>query len=170
MEISIKTAAIATVLLLGIGYLSGKYTTPAKVVTKIEEKIVEKEVVKTKVDTSVREKKNREYIIVETTSPDGTIRRERRFIDKGETTTDTSKVNVSTTERDTELKSSTETVNSKNLWNVSALATMSHTDSDFLRGNISYGAHVQRQILGPISVGAFGLTNKTYGLSLGVSF
>ena len=33
-----------------------------------------------------------------------------------------------------------------------------------------YGGHVSTQLLGPINVGAFGLTNGTIGMSLGLDF
>lgn len=33
-----------------------------------------------------------------------------------------------------------------------------------------YGLHVSKELIGPISVGLFGLTNKTVGLSLGINF
>lgn len=33
-----------------------------------------------------------------------------------------------------------------------------------------YGAHVSKEILGPITVGVFGLSNATVGLSVGLNF
>ncbi len=33
-----------------------------------------------------------------------------------------------------------------------------------------YGAHVSKEFIGPISIGAFGLTNGIIGLSIGLSF
>lgn len=50
--------------------------------------------------------------------------------------------------------------------NVSALAGL-----DTSRGFVpTYGVSVNREILGPLTIGAFGLTNGTIGLSLGVNF
>lgn len=52
-------------------------------------------------------------------------------------------------------------------WNVSGLVA-----NDFSKGVIlpAYGVSVSKEILGPFSIGAFGLTNGTIGLSLGVNF
>lgn len=33
-----------------------------------------------------------------------------------------------------------------------------------------YGGHISKELLGPISVGAWGLTNATFGVSIGVNF
>ena len=33
-----------------------------------------------------------------------------------------------------------------------------------------YGAHIQRDILGPVSIGLWGLSNATVGGSVGISF
>lgn len=51
--------------------------------------------------------------------------------------------------------------------NVSALVA-----NDFSRGLISptYGVSISKEIVGPITVGLFGLTNSTVGLSLGINF
>lgn len=51
--------------------------------------------------------------------------------------------------------------------NVSALVA-----NDFSRGLLvpTYGVSVSKQVLGPFTVGGFGLTNGTIGLSIGVNF
>lgn len=51
--------------------------------------------------------------------------------------------------------------------NVSALVA-----NDFSTGSLKplYGISVSKELLGPITVGAFGLTNGTIGLSLGINF
>lgn len=36
--------------------------------------------------------------------------------------------------------------------------------------NPVYGLHVNKELLGPITVGVFGLTNKTLGVSIGLNF
>lgn len=52
-------------------------------------------------------------------------------------------------------------------WNVSALIA-----NDFSHGNIvpTYGASAQKEFIGPITIGAFGLTNGTIGVSIGLDF
>lgn len=54
----------------------------------------------------------------------------------------------------------------KNL-NVSALVTNDFSDGEF---KPVYGVSVSKEVLGPITIGAFGLTNGTIGLSVGVNF
>ena len=41
---------------------------------------------------------------------------------------------------------------------------------DVSRRTYAYGLHVQRELIGPVTVGVFGLSNNTYGISLGVNF
>ncbi len=52
-------------------------------------------------------------------------------------------------------------------WNVSGLV-----GNDFSQGLIKpiYGVSVSREILGPVTVGAFGLSNGVLGLSVGLNF
>lgn len=164
-----KKVLLALALVAG-GAAIGRYTLPTKVVTRVEEKVVEKEVVRTK-DTSTKDtQKNRELVVTETILPDGTRKIEKHYINRDVVKEDTTRINNTTTDRSTEKKSETITTNEKNNWNVSALVSMSHRDDDLLKGSPSYGLAVQRRILGPFSIGAFGLTNQTYGASVGVSF
>ena len=50
-------------------------------------------------------------------------------------------------------------------WKISALAGV-----DFKGGNLAYGAELDRKILGPIYVGAWGLSNSSFGVSIGFQF
>jgi lipopolysaccharide export LptBFGC system permease protein LptF len=164
-----KLAAAGLVLLLA-GVMIGRYTVPTKTITKTETKIVEKEVVKSS-DTDIKTiKKNSTLVETETILPDGTHKIERRYVNNDEIVDKDVKLNVTTDTKSTDIKSMTVTTNEKNNWNLSALATTSHTEDDIFREKISYGIHVQRRIIGPFSVGAFGLTNRTYGISIGGSF
>lgn len=38
------------------------------------------------------------------------------------------------------------------------------------KGEVIYGAGIQKQIMGPLTVGAWGLSNSTVGVSIGVTF
>ena len=53
-----------------------------------------------------------------------------------------------------------------NLWTVSGMAGVSPL-TNFVP---VYGVHVTKEVLGPISVGAFGFTNGLVGISVGVTF
>lgn len=50
---------------------------------------------------------------------------------------------------------------------VSALAGIDMSQPD---RPMVYGAAVSTEVIGPVSIGLFGLTNKTVGVSLGISF
>jgi hypothetical protein len=50
---------------------------------------------------------------------------------------------------------------------ISVLSAVKVTD---LTGGLVYGVSITRPILGPLTVGAFGFTNSTVGLSIGLTF
>lgn len=54
----------------------------------------------------------------------------------------------------------------RNSVNVSALASVNFTRSSMP----VYGASVSKEIIGPITVGVFGLTDSTIGVSIGLNF
>lgn len=166
---SVKLELVAVVVFIA-GLACGRFTTPAKVITKTEIQTVEKEVVKNKEVTVKDTNKDRELVVTETTKPDGTKIVEKHYINRDQIKEDTTKTNSVVDTKKSDSKSETITTNEKNDWNLSALVTTSHTEDDMFHQSMSYGVHVQRRILGPFSVGAFGLTNKTYGLSIGASF
>ena len=93
-------------------------------------------------------KKNTKTVV--TKKPDGTVR------------TETSVTESTGTKRKTEQKQ-VEDVRKNH-----AQVLIGSSLKDF--GVPVYGLSYQREIIGPVSVGAFGLTNGTVGLSLGVTF
>ena len=52
--------------------------------------------------------------------------------------------------------------------NVSLLVGTNTLKTDFLSSQIIYGVSVNKEILGPVTIGAWGLTNKTFGVSVGI--
>lgn len=86
--------------------------------------------------------------IVKVTSPNGTVT-ESTTIDSA---TKTDKV---------------QTIAKANKSNLSVLASIDYTKSQLTP---VYGVSFSKEVLGPITVGAFILTNKTVGLSIGYSF
>lgn len=145
------------VLAVGVGI--GRYTTPTKVETKVEEKIVEKIITK----EAKTNNKNREYVVIEVISPDGTIRREKRLIDKGVITVEkeasTERVIEKTVEKIVERKSDTYGVS---LLYGKAIRHFSEVPA--------YGLVIDKKFIGPVKLGVFGFTNGLVGLSVGVSF
>lgn len=158
--------ALFGALALAAAFAVGRYTVPTKTVTKIEEKIVEKEVIKWKEKEVKNEDKDVETVIVETTYPDGTVKKETRIIDKGKIKVTFEAEGSSESEKSKVTSILKSEVKENANWNVSLLA-----GSENLKYNeFIYGVHVQKTVLGPFSVGAFGLTNKTVGLSIGGTF
>lgn len=76
------------------------------------------------------------------------------------TTTVTTDTGIVTKEKD-----ETTITDIKPQWRVSGLAAVSPNTIGMV-----YGGQVERRILGPIYVGAFGLTNSTFGINLGIEF
>ena len=81
-----KVIAISAIILLALGYVAGRFTTPAKVETKVVEVEKEKVVTKTNVVTKTKE----------VTKPDGTIIKETETEDKSVSKTENTKENTST--------------------------------------------------------------------------
>lgn len=145
---------------LGVGALLigtfalGRYTGPEKVRT--ETKIVEVEKKTKKSETE----KHKETEVVEITHPDGTKEKKTKIVEDA---------NRKTAEKDESKKSqdsSTEITRSGGKLYIQGLAGLD-------RFNIIapiYGISISREILGPISVGGWGLSNGAFGVSLGLSF
>lgn len=138
-----KTIAIIVLAVAAVAYSVGRYAQPAKVQIKTEQVVKEVEVVKK--DVVIVEK--------EIKRPDGTIEKERKIVDKSS----------ETTKKDSESKSDTKI--SRPDWKVQATAGMAA-----FRGEMIYGIGIERRILGPIAVGAFGQTNGVVGLSVSLEF
>src|SRR6185295_3763554 len=132
----VKATIIAIIVFIA-GLACGRYTTPSKIVTKTETVTVEKEVVKTKEKNVTDTNKNRELVVTETIKPDGTKIIEKHYINRDEIHSTSDRVNTATTESKTDTKSSSVTSNEKNDWNLSALVTTSHTDSDMFHQSLS---------------------------------
>ncbi len=159
---------VVLVVLLAVGYVSGRYLSPSRVITKTETKIVTQEVVVTKEVDKTDYYKNKVLIETTTTKPDGTVIRQREFVDKSvvihdDTKDSTDNKNTTTTTNTTTEKDypqakytgSTKVLFAKNVKNIA---------EDI------YGLEVDKKLIGPFVVGAFGLTDKTVGLSLGLNF
>jgi hypothetical protein len=159
---------MAAIVLVAVSFMVGRHNAPVKTVTKVEEKIVVKEVIKWKEKKVKDENKNKETVIVETVYPDGTIKRETRIIDKGTIKVAVEKEGSKSSEKTTTVSKEQLQVSDNKQWNVSVLAGTDKLSYNDLK--LDYGLHVQKTILGPFSLGAFGLTNGSVGLSVGGSF
>lgn len=162
---NIKYLAIGAILLVS-SFMAGRYTTPTKTVVKVEEKIVEKEVVKYVEVQAKSEKKDVETVVIETILPDGTIKRETKIVDKT-ITDEKKKIDLDKQKEQTKISKREEiTENSKSDWMVSVM--VSAKENDLSRQN--FGVHIQRRIIGPFYLGVYGEENKGLGLSIGGTF
>ena len=129
--------------LIVIIFYAGRYTAPTKVETKTVTVEVEKE------------QKHENKVVVQRIGKDGTTTVITHVI----TDTNTSINKIDRTDKVIE--------NNKPSLNVYAMAGL---DVSNPQNGFVFGAHVSKQILGPVSIGLFGLTNKTIGASVGFSF
>lgn len=150
---SLTSHAITALASLTVGAASAWYFKPPVVETRTEyrDKIVE--VVKTvKERVKVQTKTRKE------TKPDGT-RVEETTVTKTDTDVKTAGSKTSDVEAVTVQKFK------QHDWSVRGMAGW-----DFSRGVVVYGAGVDRRVVGPVSIGAWGLSSGVVGVSVGVTF
>ena len=151
---STKAIVIISVVALLTAFAVGRWSAPEKV--KIQTVTVEKKTDDKKVNTD----DNKVTTITETDKPDGTKTKVTVISDKKDTQVVDKKTDDLTQTVTKEVDRSTSKVT------ISALAALNVSKL----GVPIYGASVTKPILGPITVGAFGLQNGTVGVSLGLSF
>lgn len=157
---------IAAVVLFAAGVAVGIYAKPAKVVTKTETQTVTQEVTKTVEVDKTDYYKNKVLIETVTTKPDGTVTRKRMFVDKSTIIKD----DTSDTNSNKSSNTTTQTETSKTYaQDAGSVHFLVGRNLDNLSQDI-FGAHIEKKLIGPFAVGAFGLTDKTLGLSLGMHF
>ena len=144
-----RLAGLAGLAMLIVAFAIGRYTVPVKTITVTKTVEVEKK-------TSDYQD-HKVVTIVDTKKPDGTDTKTTIITDnRDDKTTDDTKTDTSQTK---EVSKSSDHLTLSLLAgaNVSALGTP------------IYGGMVSKSLLGPINIGAFGMTNKVIGFSLGVS-
>jgi hypothetical protein len=151
-----KQTLIACAVTLIVGVSAGRFTLPAKVVTKIE--------VKTVLQTVETEKKaDTSHIVTtvtETRAPDGTVTKSTKTEDNVDIVTGTKLSQSDSSDQ----KSVKEVTYQTSRWTLQALTTI-----DF-SAKRAYGGEVSYRILGPFSVSALGLSNGSVGVGLGITF
>lgn len=144
-----KVKIIVGVVVLATVFAFGRWSAPVKI--KTETKIVE---VDKKVD-DINKKEHKKTVIVH--KPDGTI-----------ITTITDDTDTHKHETDT---SSTVSDTTKEVVRRSSTLTVSALTGLSLNGYTPiYGAHVTKQIIGPLALGVWGLSSRELGVSVGLSF
>lgn len=150
--------AIAAAALIGLAL--GRYSLPAKVITKTETIEVDKK----QSETDSNKQDHSVIIITKTVNPDGTTKTVTEIKKDVENQSETK-----TSEEDSkDTKTSKEVIYDSGKWSLSALAVTKPLSS--LHPAITYGADISYKILGPFQVGVLGLTDGTLGVSFGITF
>lgn len=165
MDLSLKNVSIVVVLTGVVGFAFGRYSMPESVkeTTDIKQTQEKKEDTKTDVD------KDKHYVktTAETTHTDGT-----------KTTTTTTTVDTSEQKKTDDNKSSDSTkdiheekevIGHKDKINLGLMTGIDVTHGLGVN-TVLYGGYINRPLLGPITIGVWGLSNGTAGLSLGLVF
>lgn len=156
-----KTKIIIFITALLISFAAGYALTPTKTVIKTQ--IVEVEKKSTDNSTDVGKDVKKTTTTKEVTKPDGTK-------ETTTTVTEETKTDKKTDQSETDTDSKTET-SSKEIERLSSRTNLSLLTGADIHNALSpiYGASVSKQILGPISLGVFGLQNGIFGVSIGLS-
>jgi hypothetical protein len=154
---STKYKVLIAVVGLAVSFAVGRYTTPVKVKTEIKTVEVDHK----KEDLNINQDKHKETVVTETVKPDGT----KEIITK--TVEDTKREAEKTSETENQINKdrTKEVTRSSGKITISVLGA-----GDIRRSGFYYGAHVSKEILGPISLGVFGLSSGVAGCSVGISF
>lgn len=146
-----------------VAFAAGRWLAPTKI--KTETKIVEVEKKSEKSTTDTDRNKHKETKTVEIVRPDGT--KETTTTTVEDTNTDRKTTTAKTEEsKKAESQSREETRSSSR----TSIAALSGVDTSQSLNPLVYGVSISKEVLGPISIGVWGLSNKTYGASVGVSF
>lgn len=164
-----KWLILGAVLLFVLGLATGRYATPPDKITKIETVEIEK-IVYVKEQEKTEQNKTYKHTI-EKTLPDGTVTKET-------TETDEKNLFVKEKEQSQEERASSNTeeklvgVTNKGRWLINGMigADVSAGIEGQVKEILVYGIQVDYRILGPIHVGAWGVTSKEVGLSVGLEF
>jgi hypothetical protein len=156
-----KTKVTVGVVLIAAAFATGYYAAPYKIKTEIKTVEVEKKTDTTQADTEA----HRKTVKVEKTKPDGS---------KTVTTTTTTDVDKHVDSMDTDTVSKTtdkskEVTKSNQPLTVSVLSGVNLTNG-LGPATVVYGGAVTKAVLGPITIGVFGLSSGTYGASVGLQF
>lgn len=156
---TLRTKLLLGALALLTSFALGRFSTPETV--KVETKTVQ---VDSKVDnTSTNQDKHQDTTTTTTKAPDGTV------VTKTETVVDTNthRQTRDTDTTDTSTDTSKEVTRSSSKLSISVLAGVNVTSPG---ATPVYGGSITRGLIGPLTVGLFGLSNGVVGASVGLTF
>ncbi len=161
--ITAKQKVIIGTIALATAYAAGRWASPTKVVTKVQTVTVQQKVDKTQTDTN--RDKHVKTVVHEVRKPDGEVIKTVTITQDTQTARQTHK--VATDDIDKTKSSEKEVTYTQSKVTLSALAGVSFAG---VAPQMVYGASITKPVLGPVTVGAFGLSNGTVGASLGLTF
>lgn len=150
---STKYKVIIAALALLVSFAAGRYTVATVTKTETAAKDVNHSV--SDADKDV----HKVTTVTEQVKPDGTKQITTKTVEDSHATKQIDDSDVKTSDTKTEVTRGASKIN------LSALAGI-----DFNTKSAVYGASVTKDLLGPINTGAWGLTNGTVGVSIGLSF
>lgn len=146
---------------LTTAFAVGRYTVPERIKIEIKTVEVEKIVYKEKEDTNT--KKHKKTVVTEITKPDG--QKEKHTEITYDEDKEKKKQTDSTTDTDKTTDTVKEVVKGDSKVTISALGGF-----DFSSKSTVFGASVSKPVIGPITIGIWGLSNASCGASVGLTF
>lgn len=165
MTLTPKQQIIIIVVTLATGVAFGRYLTPQKI--KIETKTVEIEKKSSKTDDKTKVHKHKDTTTTTTKKSDGTVETTTKVSEDTDTGKDVKIVDNGQTSSTNESK--TEKTSNTGHLNLSVLAGANPFNLT-TRPGLVYGAHLTRDVFGPLNIGIWGLSDGTCGMSVGLSF
>jgi cytoskeletal protein RodZ len=146
-----------TLGMLAVGILIGHFALPK------EKDIQIKEVIKYERNTQENkdQKKDKNVTIIETTSPDGTKKKETKIGETTTTTTETSTTTKVTDDKSTSIKGSKTSI---------GLIAISELNKNILTKSPEYGITISRSLIGSISLNGLLTTDKRIGIGVSLGF
>lgn len=151
-----KTKALIAAIALLTAYAAGRFTSPVKIVKETQTSAADK---KTQ-DSDTDRTRHRDTTTVVVQSPDGKTTTTTHIVDDANTDSRTKTVDDAITRT----QSRTETTYQGSKVTLSALGGLAWDLTPV------YGVMASKELIGPIGVGAWGLTDRTFGVSLSLTF
>lgn len=153
-----KTFVIVWITSGAIAFATGRWAAPTKVVTETKTVEVEKKTT----DTEAERNKHKETTTTTTERPDGVKETTTKTVED----TNTSKNSHSDTDITKDSTTKTETSYNKPSLTVFGLYGL-NLDSPH---SAVWGVSVNKQVFGPVGLGLWGLSDKTFGASVSLTF
>lgn len=159
-----KYKIIIVVVSLTAAFAAGRYTVPSKVITETKIVEVEKKTQDQKQDVAKNVKKRTET--TETLKPDG--EKTTTIVVTEETVTDKKTDKTTIVDKAKDEESRKEVISNQDKVIVSLLGGAKLINPGI--NPLVYGLSITKPVLGPIAIGAWGLNNGTFGMSIGLTF